>query len=77
MAFAIPAWVVGGSVQALTTAPGLTASCWLIAAIGVHLFAAPFRTAPDPLLRAGLVFLLMALGPLSFLIWGTMILWNR
>jgi preprotein translocase subunit SecG len=94
VSFAVPLFAVGGSAQALTRAPLLTALCWTITAIGLHVLAAPLRTAPDPLLaagasaevrvpvntlflREGLVLLLMALGPLVFLIWATMILWNR
>ena len=94
VSFALPLMAVGGSVQALTRAPLLTALCWMITAIGMHVFAAPLRTAPDPLIapdapaearvsvntlfiREGLGFLLMALGPLVFLVWATMILWNR
>ena len=87
-AFALPLFLIGGSAQALTRTPGLTASCWMVTAIGAHLFAAPWRNAPHPIaatvtridarfLREGLVFLLMALGPLGFVIWGTMVLWNR
>jgi hypothetical protein len=92
-AFALPLFAVGGSVQALTRAPLLTTPCWIVTAIGMHVFAAPLRTAPNPLVataasgahvrlnavfvREGLVFLLMALGPLAFLIWATLILWNR
>jgi hypothetical protein len=85
--FALPFVMIGGSVQALTRGLLLTLSCWLLAAICVHRFAAPWRTAPHPVeargewsvsfVREGLVFLLMALGPVAFLISGTMVLWNR
>lgn len=96
VAFAAPLVAVGGSVQALTQGMLLTLSCWVLAAICIHVFAAPSRTVPHPparsgagvgtlvqaarstqFLREGLVFLLMAVGPVAFLIWGTMILWDR
>lgn len=89
--FAVPLVAVGGSAQALTRGLALTAPCWILAAIGVHLFARPGRNAPDPIvaaargdsraravfLREGLVFLAMALGPLIFVISASMVLWNR
>jgi hypothetical protein len=45
--FALPLVAVGGSVQALTRAPGLAIPCWFLAAAGVHFFAGPGRNAPD------------------------------
>jgi hypothetical protein len=89
--FFVPLVIVGGSAQALTRGPLLTFPCWILAAVGVHLFAGPGRNAPDPLVaasagrlpvtalfvREGLAFLAMALGPLAFLILASMILWNR
>jgi hypothetical protein len=45
--FAIPLVAVGGSVQALTRAAGLTVLCWGLAAAGLHFFASPGRNAPD------------------------------
>ena len=94
VAFTVPLFAVGGSVQALTQAAWLTAASWTVTAIGMHVFASPLRTAPGPVIeaggpaagrvavnilfvRAGLAFLLLALGPLALLIWATMILWNR
>lgn len=91
--FALPLVATGGSAQSLTRGLLLTLPCWTLAAAAFHLFAAPWRTAPTPLargaggdnrnvhtalfIREGLVFLLMALGPIGFLIWGTVLLWNR
>jgi hypothetical protein len=49
-AFAVPLVAIGGSVQALTRGPFVTAACWLVALAGVHLFASPGRTAPDPII---------------------------
>jgi hypothetical protein len=51
--FAFPLFMVGGSAQALARTPALTVACWVITAAAVHVFAAPLRTAPDPLLPAG------------------------
>lgn len=99
LAFAAPLVATEGSAQALTRGILLTVPCWIVSAVGLHFFAAPWRnisgrpptaiagTSPNiaaqkavpdsAFLREGLVFLLMALGPLVFLIWGTMTLWNR
>jgi hypothetical protein len=49
-AFVAPVVAIGGSVQALTRGPWITAACWLVALTGVHLFASPARTAPDPII---------------------------
>ena len=91
--FGAPLALVGGSVQALSRAPWLTIPCWVLAIVGVHVFARPGRNAPDPApppdaaegsrgprtlyLREGLAFLAMAFGPLAFLIASSMILWNH
>ncbi len=97
--FALPLVMLGGSAQGLTRGLLLTLPCWMLAAVCLHVFAAPRRTAPHPVeapealpvaggprrrgpmtalfVREGLVFLLMALGPIAFLICGTMMLWNR
>lgn len=89
--FVVPLLAVGGSVQALTRSLAGTAPCWLLGAVGVHLFARPGQNAPDPLvasardgsaaralfLREGLVFLAMALGPMVFVVSASMVLWNR
>ncbi len=89
--FAVPLLAVGGSVQALTRGLALAAPCWILGAAGVHVFAKPWRNAPDPpaasaqdrsparglFFREGLVFLAMALGPLVFVISASMVLWNR
>lgn len=47
VAFMVPIVATGGSVQALTRGLVVTVPCWLVALAGVHLFAAPGRTAPD------------------------------
>jgi hypothetical protein len=87
--FAVPLFLVGGSVQAWTQTPWLAAPCWFLAGVAVHLFAAPRRHAPEappraapewrPLLflREGLAFLAIAFGPLLFLISASLALWNR
>jgi hypothetical protein len=89
--FVVPLVAVGGSVQALSRGGFLALPCWILTAVGMHLFAAPARNAPEPLtaaapgrfpasalfLREGLAFLAIALGPLAFLIAASMILWNR
>lgn len=87
--FAAPLFLVGGSVQAWTRTPWLAAPCWFLAAVAVHLFAAPRRNAPEAppraapewrpflFLREGLVFLAIAFGPLLFLISASLALWNR
>lgn len=49
-AFVVPIVATGGSVQALTRGLSVTAPCWLAALAGVHLFASPARTAPDPVI---------------------------
>lgn len=46
--FAAPLFLVGGSVQGLTRGPLLTLPCWALAAVAVHIFARPWRNAPDP-----------------------------
>lgn len=77
--FAAPLLLVGGSVQALTRTPAITASCWIAAAIVVHLFARPTRNAPEApralFVREGMAFLAMA--PAVFVIAASMTLWNR
>ena len=52
VAFLAPIVAIGGSVQALTRGPFVTAACWLVALIGVHVFASPARTAPDPIITS-------------------------
>jgi hypothetical protein len=49
-AFVAPVIAIGGSVQALTRGPWITAACWLVALTGMHVFASPARTAPDPII---------------------------
>ncbi len=87
--FAAPLFLVGGSVQAWTRTPWPAASCWFLAGVAVHLFAAPRLNAPEApprevpggrtllFLREGLVFLAIAFGPLLFLISASLALWNR
>ncbi len=99
--FALPLFLVGGSVQALTRGGLLTLPCWALASVALHLFARPWRNAPDlpparpeassaaagtararlPVsalfLREGLAFLLLALGPLAFLVSASLIYWDR
>lgn len=87
-AFALPLVMVGGSIQALTRAPWLTSAAWLAAFVCLHRFAAPARHAPDPpvasspasrmlFIREGLVFLVMAFGPVVFLASMSLLLWDR
>jgi hypothetical protein len=51
--FHLPIVAVGGSVQAITRAPLLLLPCWILGFVAAHLYAAPWRTAPDPLVGAG------------------------
>jgi hypothetical protein len=51
--FHLPIVAVGGSVQALTRAPLLLVPCWILGFVAAHLYAAPWRTAPDPLVATG------------------------
>lgn len=81
--FTVPLVAVGGSVQALTRGLALAIPSWALAAFGVHLFARPRQNAPDApvvrslFLREGLAFLILAVGPLAFLVAASMALWNR
>ena len=89
--FAAPLLAVGGSVQVLTRGLILAIPSWILAAVGLHLFARPGKNAPDApasnaagetrlhslFLREGLAFLFMAFGPLAFLVAASMTLWNR
>jgi hypothetical protein len=81
--FTVPLVAVGGSVQALTRGLALAIPSWALAAVGVHLFAKPGQNAPDTpvvrslFLREGLAFLILAVGPLAFLVAASMALWNR
>ena len=80
---------MAGSVQALTRGFALTIPLWLVAFAGMHVFAGPARSAPDPLaaaaggadrlrfVREGLAFLAIAFGPLAFLVFASLTLWNR
>ena len=89
LCFAAPLAAVAGSVQALTRGFALTIPLWLVAFAGMHVFAGPARSAPDPLaaaaggadrlrfVREGLAFLAIAFGPLAFLVFASLTLWNR
>ncbi len=75
----LPCWVLAAVCFHLFAAPWRTAPHPIEAPDALSVSQGPVQRGPINALfvREGLVFLLIALGPIAFLIWGTMMLWNR